>query len=107
MRVVIWGGVSVRQGPGVAPSSMHSAASPAMCGAAMLVPDIVYHGPVLYVDRMQTPGAAIVCSMPAVVSAKFENDAGLSSGWPHAGGPTLVRSWPLVSLMAVVVMTSL
>ena len=56
-------------GPGPPASAMHSAASAATCGVAMLVPEIVSWPPPGQVERTQTPGAAIRCAAPALVAA--------------------------------------
>jgi hypothetical protein len=46
--------------PVQAPVEMQSAAVPATCGLAMLVPEIVLYVPAMYVELMHVPGAAIV-----------------------------------------------
>ena len=53
---------------------MQSATRPLTCGVAMLVPEIVFVPFDSQSERMQTPGAAIVCAIATEsdVLAKFE-----------------------------------
>ena len=56
---------------------MHSAAVPAAWGDAMLVPEMVLQPPPFHVERMHTPGAAIVWFASGLpMAAKL-----LKSGW--------------------------
>ena len=55
-----------------APVAMQSAAVPATCGEAMLVPEsVLSYMPSRYVEWMQTPGAAIVWFWSAACTAKL------------------------------------
>ena len=104
-------GVLPAHGRGVVvPSWMQSAISAAMCGGAMLVPDMVDVGKpaVIPVDAMHTPGAAIVCAIPSAVLAKFDHVAAVSSACDgeHDGAAPAGSDAPLASLAAVTVRTS-
>src|SRR3954451_22066195 len=104
-RAMVSFGLSVAHGPGTASVPMHSATDPATCGAAMLVPDSTRVPPPNASDVMQVPGAAIVCAAPALVAAKFENSAALSSTSEsrQAGAAPAAPAAPSLSLTAVTV----
>ncbi|PYR04847.1 MAG: hypothetical protein DMG00_22620 [Acidobacteria bacterium] len=61
------------------PFAMHSAAAPATCGDAMLVPEMVLYPPPFHVDRMHTPGAATVCPSSAGPAKLLKSAAAESS----------------------------
>src|SRR5688500_16144951 len=88
--------------------AMQRAAVPAMWGLAMLVPEIVLYPPCFQLERMQTPGAAIVWPSsldPAVV--KLEKSAAVSSTSLRHVAPAPPPGRPLKSATAVTVSTSL
>src|SRR4029079_11790659 len=94
--------------PVQAPVEMHSAAVPLTCGVAMLVPLMVLKPPPFQVDRMHTPGAAIVWPtslLPMVV--KLLKSAGVSSTSARQVEAAPPPGWPLKSASAVTVSTSL
>jgi hypothetical protein len=97
-------------GPVCPASPRQSAATPATCGVAMLVPDIVVVPPPIFVDVMHTPGPAIVCAasgLPTVV--KLLKLAATSSDSKYASmqvGDPSPPGTPSSSDIAVTVRTS-
>ena len=82
---------------------MYSAAAPAACGEAMLVPLMVLYPPSFHVERMHTPGAAISISEPSLLKvAKVSSEPASLRQVVAASAPP----WPSKSAMAETVITS-
>ena len=94
-----------------APSSpAHSDTTPATCGAEALVPVPTWVSPCGAADRMQTPGAAIVCATSSGRVAQADDEYGKSSFSPvtpeQLTGPDRPPGRPSPSEMAVTASTS-
>src|SRR5438552_8384067 len=90
------------------PLAMQRATTPVTCGAAMLVPEIVFVPPPGHVDVMHTPGAATRCAADAAVVAKSEKLAAASSrsDGKHDGPRPRAPGRPSLSAIAETASTS-
>jgi hypothetical protein len=89
------------------PTEMDRATVPVTCGAAMLVPEIVLYPPPFQVERMQTPGPAMVWAMSDVldVVVKLLKSALVSSTSARQVGEPSPPGFPSKSAIAVTVTT--